>query len=384
MKILLLLLLLAFSTSSLAKTVARVLEINGNAFVFYGKKDSKKLFYGDKIEDMSEVMVDDSSTVTLKDEYGRVFHLAGGTYAKIFNNLLEVKNGNIWVTSQKGNAYGVINSVNSIAKFTQGHFVYSFDNMSGKSQVLVLTGDVDFSNVVEPNLSIKVPAGHFSFVDQEKVNGLPREATRVGLTSYKQVKSLFTGIESLENTKFDKALFGKSVVTSRGIASVSSGSQNFAKKGKLLFVETEARRLPASVGSKKEDSAYEYYKTIKKSVSKKVKKTGKVAKVRLFGFDDNQEPKQIQKVKKTKQVKTVKKVPVKKPVEKVSKAPVPAKSNRAPASVEKVQLINEINARGAFEKSLQKANDENKRHPAEVNSLINELKSYSETYEEDY
>ena len=101
MKISLLLLLLAFSTSTLAKTVARVLEINGNAFVFYGKNDSKKLFYGDKIEDMSELMVDDSSTVTLKDEYGRLFHLAGGTYAKIYNNLLEVKNGNIWVTSQK-------------------------------------------------------------------------------------------------------------------------------------------------------------------------------------------------------------------------------------------------------------------------------------------
>ena len=130
MKITILLLLFTFSTGALAKTVARVLEIKGNAFVFYGKKDSKRLFYGDQIEDMSEIMVDDSSTLSIKDEKDRVFHIAGGSYVKVSNNSLELKNGNVWVTSQKGNNFGVISSVNSIAKYTQGHFIYSFGQLS--------------------------------------------------------------------------------------------------------------------------------------------------------------------------------------------------------------------------------------------------------------
>lgn len=377
MKILILLLLLTFSTGALAKAVARVLEINGNAFVFYGKKDSKRLFYGDKIEDMSEIMVDDSSTISIKDEYGRIFHIAGGSYVKVFNNLLELKNGNIWVSSQKGNSHGVITSVNSIAKYTQGNFIYSFDNMNGKSQALVITGDVKFSNSVEPNLSVIIPAGHFSFVDHDSANGLPRGATRVGLTSYKQVKKLFTGLKSLENTNYDKAIFA----SKRSIASVPADVASGAKKGKLIFVETNGSRDIASTGQK-EESAYDYYRSIKKSISKKPQKTRSTAKVRMFGFDQRSATKSVSK-KVQKQAKAMKKIQVA-PVKTVVKKVKNVDSNRIPASVEKVQLIHEINANGAFEKSLNKATDENKRHPEEVNDLIDELRSYDQTYDKSY
>lgn len=376
MKISVLLLLLSFSTGAFAKTVARVLEINGNAFVFYGKNDSKRLFYGDKIEDMSEIMVDDSSTISIKDEQDRIFHIAGGSYLKVLQNQVELKNGNVWVTSQKSNSYGLINSVNSVAKFSQGHFIYSFDNMSGKSQVLVLTGDVAFSNMVERDLSVNIPAGHFSFVDQKTANGLPRGATRVGLTSYKQVKGLFTGLKGLENTNFDKALFGNQL-PNRAIASVPADTNSGTRKGKLIFIETNAKRVPASV-SQKEESAYDYYKSIKKSVIKKSKKAKSVAKIRMFGFDHTVAPKVVSK--KIKAVKKIQIIPVTKVVKTVKKV----ESKRTPASVEKVQLIQEINANGAFESSLNKANHENKRHPEEVNQLIDELQSYDQTYDKNY
>lgn len=380
MKVSLLVLLLSFSTSAFAKTVARVLEINGNAFVFYGKKDSKKLFYGDKIEDMSEVMVDDSSFVSLKDEYGRVFHLAGGTYVKMFNSLVELKNGNVWVSSTKNTNFGVINSVNSIAKFTQGQFIYSFDNVSGKSQVLVLTGDVTFSNVVESNLKVEVPAGHFSFVDQTLANGLPRGATRVGLSSYKQVKSLFNEVKGLEKTSFDKALFGGKIETKRSIASVPSAESSSGKKGKLIFVESGAQRKIASV--QKEVSAYDYYKDVKKKYSADSQKSEKVAKVRMFGFSsDVAVPKKKTKKTVKKQAKVQKVV---KPVKIVEHRAEPKVAKRVPASVESKNLIKEINATGAFEKSLQNATETNTRHPQEVNELIDELKSYDQTYQDDY
>ena len=382
MKISILLLLLTFSSTTLAKTVARVLEVNGNSFVFFGKNQSKQLRYADKIEDMSEVMVEDGGTVTLKDELGRVYHLAGGTYAKLFQDSVEVKSGNVWVTSTSNKFAGIISSVNGIAKFSRGHFIYSFDNILGKSQVLVLTGQVEFSNVVESNLSINVPAGHFSFVDQNKANGLPRGATRVGLASYKQVKSLFHGIDNLKTTNFDKALFGQSLSPKRGIASVPTDSS--PRKGKLIFLESNGSRSIASVSKK--ESAYDYYKSIKKKVgSSKAKRSGSQAKVRFFGFDDSVSVKKPKKVKKTTSVKRLK--VMQKPVVKVvreAKKPIKVESKRKPASVERAQLIQQINAKGAFEDSLNQANRENKRHPEEVNALIDELKSYDQTYQEDY
>ena len=377
MKILSLLILMSWSSQILAKTVARVLEVSGNAFVFYGKKDSKRLFYGDKVEDMSEVMVDDDSTVSLKDEYGRVYHLAGGTYVKVFNNLLEIKNGNVWVSSDRARTFGVINSVNSLAKFTQGQFVYSFDNISGKSQILVLTGDVTFSNALETNLSVQVPAGHFSFVDQNLADGLPRGATRVGLSSYKQVKNIFASVKGLEKTSFDKALFGgdealipTDAQTRRTIASVSTDVKGpGSTKGKLIFVDAPVRvRIPASV--KKEGVAYNYYQKI--TQQSRPQKTGQVAQIRMFGFDSNAAADKKQVPLRQKAVVQLK-----------SSQHTPA-SQRSPASVEKSNLIREIGADGRFESSLNEAIDQNKRHPEEVNQLIDELQSYDQSFQKNY
>lgn len=373
MKVLLLILLFSFSLSSFAKTVARVVEVKGNAFVFYGKKDSRKLFYADKIEEMSEIMVDDSSSVSIKDEYGRIYHLAGGTYIKVFNNLVELKNGNVWVSSDKKTNFGVINTVNAIAKYTVGQFIYSFDNVSGKTQVLVMTGKVNYSNIVESNLSVEVPAGHFSFVDQSLANGLPRGATRIGLSSYKKVKHLFNGIESLEKTSFDKAFINEVPAPKRSIASVPSSDSSTGKKGKLIYVGDDSpSRVVASVT--KEVSAYDYYKQAKKKYN--IGKVKKVAPVRLYGF-----PFAAAAPKKVVQKQQI---VVKKQVSPVIKKAPKKSVKRVPASVETKSLISEINSSGAFESSLQKATKSNTRHPEEVNKLINELKSYEQTYQDDY
>ena len=167
MKTLILAFLVIISSSTYARTVARVLGIEGNAFSFYSKGKTSELKYGSKIEEMSVIMVEDDSSLSLKDEYGRVFHLAGGSQVKLFNKMLEVEKGYIWVSSTLSDTIGTINSANSITKYTQGQFIYSFDNSKGKAQVLVLSGQVQFSNIVEPNIIVDVPAGHFSFVDED-------------------------------------------------------------------------------------------------------------------------------------------------------------------------------------------------------------------------
>lgn len=376
---LLILLILSISSNAFGKTVARVLEVNGNAFVFLNQQGPKKLFYGDQIEDMSEVMVDDMSSISLKDEQGRIFHISGGSYVKVFNNLLELKNGNIWVSSTKNFYHGVVSTVNSIAKYKQGQFIYSFDNFTGKSQILVITGEVGFSNVLQPNLNVEVAAGHFSFVDHATANGLPRGATRVGLSSYKKVKSLFHNVKALEKTNFDQAIFKDSPTSKRSIASITIENQqkkSFGKKGKLIFVDSDNSHTSRSIASAKNDSAYNYYTEYtqmqKKPKRSKLNPSKTVAPVRMFGFKTGS----MSEEKSIVSVNIIQ--PVIPPV-KSSKA-----IKRVPAAIESKQLIKEINSSGAFEKSLQQAIDVNTRHPQEVNQLINELKSYGQSYQGDY
>jgi hypothetical protein len=366
------------SLPTFAKTVARVLAVEGNAFSFNSGGHSKQLSYGGKISDMSVIMVEDGSQVSLKDEYGRVFHMAGGTQAKFFHQMLEVEKGYIWVSSTISDSIGTINSANSITKFTQGQFIYSFDSSQDKAQVLVLSGNVQFSNVVEPNIIVEVPAGHFSFVKQEYEKGLPRRATRVGLTSYKGMKKIFNNNELIKHQTFDKA-FGNDAMkvkagSSRAIASVNK-TRNIKRshsksRGKVVFVETNsANRVPASasVGS----SPMSYYKKYKKvqKTNRTPIKTGKTAQVRMFGFEEVEviSPKII--VTK----------PIVQEIRKLS-----TRVQRLPASVDSSSMVNDIKNDSLFEKSLIKSIDTNRRHPKETNQLIDELKSFDQTYQKQY
>ncbi|MCO4754782.1 MAG: hypothetical protein KC478_09875, partial [Bacteriovoracaceae bacterium] len=207
---------LLFSVQIHAKIVARVLDVKGNAFVFNSNGQSQQLQFGSKIYDLSEVMVDDSSYVSVLDSSDHVHHLAGGTYAKFFNNLLEVKNGYVW-TRAKGKKHAIINTINSVVRYHSGQFITSVNNSELKTQVLSITASPKLSSSLEPNLAIAIPAGHFSFIDQAYERGLPRTPTRVGLNSYKNIKSVFTDVKSLKNTKFEKTLFAVTS-KSRGIA----------------------------------------------------------------------------------------------------------------------------------------------------------------------
>ena len=381
------LMIMIFSAPTFAKTVARVLGIEGNAFSFSSGGKSKQLSYGGKIQDMTVIMVEDGSQVSLKDEYGRVFHMAGGTQAKFFNQMLEVEKGYIWVSSTISDSIGTINSANSITKFTQGQFIYSFDSSQDKAQVLVLSGNVLFSNTVEPNIIVDVPAGHFSFVKHEYEKGLPRRATRVGLTSYKSIKKIFNNNELIKHQAFDKA-FGNDEMkvnsgSSRAIASVP-GSEAIRKsksRGKIVFVETSINgRIPASAGSSPMDY-YKNYKSVQKT-NRNPKKTGKTAQVRMFGFDEFSAVGSNRKSLKVVPVRRKVKVSAKTIIEEIKS--LPKSANRLPASVDSSSMVNDLKNDSLFEKSLEKSINTNQRHPKETNQLIDELKSFDQTYQKQY
>lgn len=386
MKVIILLSCLLLSFSSFAKTVARVIDIKGNAFVFSEDNTSKSLRYGSKVQDLSEVMVEDGSALSLINNEGHVFHVNGGTLFKFYNGIAEVKNGQVWVVVKELlRGPGTLHTPNSIAKYTEGQFIYSYDNHTGKTQALVLTGDVKFSNALEPAVSINVPAGHFSIVERDFDKGLPRSPTKVGLKSYKKFKNLFVNFDSLQDSKIENMLWEKpSKTKARSIASVSDqfslgGSAPAPRRGKIIKITTykSSSRVPASV------SPMSYYKQIKKreNALRKPAQTDNGVQIKYWGY----------KWKKPAQVKkpVLKKSPKKKQHKMVIKTNLiqnPLKEiKRKPAAVGSQAIIRDLsNTTSDFERTLQKSAQQEKRHAAEVNSLIDDLKSYKQDYKKEY
>ncbi|MEX0798149.1 MAG: hypothetical protein WD025_01815 [Bacteriovoracaceae bacterium] len=386
------------SNTYAANIVGRVLEIEGNAFAFDSDGRSKQLGFGSRIYDLSEVMVDDSSRVSVIDSSENVHHLSGGTYAKFFNKLLEIKNGHVW-TVAKGESPAMINTVNSVVYFNQGQFITSVNNADLKTQVLALTGEPKLASSLEPGLSIVVPAGHFSFIDQDYEQGLPRNPTRVGLNSYQKIKTVFSGVEGLKNESFEKSLLerpssiakniAKRHVSKREIASVEKAP----KRGKTIYIKTySGKRKPASVNAKssgkspeKKLSAMDYYKEVSQTEKKTKKKTApNSARSRYFGFQFEQAkkssspnraaPTQARAKTQGEEGNIV--------IRTITEAEVQDKAARLPASTAPIDIVDDINS--SFEKSLKNKLKNNQRHSNEVNELIDELKSFNQDYSKHY
>lgn len=346
--------LLLLATTALAKDVAMVTALKGNAFVF-GKGFSRPLKFGSKVQDMTEIMVEDDSVISIEDYADHSYHLTGGTHIKFFNNVIEVKAGKVWVHSRNQEDQYIIQSANGVASFGSGQFVFSFDNYGAKTQLLVMQGSVEFHNVLQSELTVEVHSGQFSLIDKDYNDGLPRTATKVGVDSYRKMKMSFAGIDVLERVEFDSA-FGdkpKKVMTAgRAIASVGSTGS----KGKLYFISNKKipNRVPASA-----EGPMKYYQDFLKNKKTVKKASKKVTPVRIFGGLDE----------------------VAKNAPKRPSVNIP-ESSRQPASVNAFEVVEEIN--NAFDKSLHQALEQNKRHSDEVNSLINDLKSYDKTYQKNY
>lgn len=284
MKIIAFMVITLFTQVAFAKTVARVLDISGNAFMFSKQGQAKTLSYSAKVPDFSEVMVEDGGKLVLLTSQGHKVYIVGGTLLQMYHGIVEVKNGSVWVKSKEDQGPGIVQTSNTLARYGQGEFVFSFDNESGKSQVLVLNGNVSFANSIEPDLGVDVRAGTFSMLENDKNDGLPRYPTKIGKTSYTAVKTRFAGFRYLKQNDWDHIFEEKKTVvkSSRSIASVDDQFSPAKKKGKVTFIRTykNPSRVPASV-----PDSLDYYKD-KITELEKVKKplkTHKKATIRVFG-----------------------------------------------------------------------------------------------------
>ncbi len=302
-----------------AKPVAQVTEIQGSVFVVKPDGKTSTLKVNDHLEDKSEVMVEEGATITLNDYYDATYHLIGGTHLKFFDRSTQLKRGKTWIQCLNGRFPQALTTANGHANFWKGEFIATFDQATSRSQFLVVNGDVEVSNVLDREMKYSSPAGTFTMVDPEVEEGLPRAPTKVGLTSLNSALSEFKKLP--ENIKEN--------VPGRGIASVNEAP----RKGEITFIRSN--RLPASVNG----SAHKYF-------AKRVKAPAAAhAPIRYIGTAWR---------------------PMAAPRSPASVAPM----NVTPAKTIPKALDPE------FADSLKRKSFEQPKYPKELNSLIEDLKSY--------
>ncbi|MGE3609827.1 MAG: hypothetical protein AB7I27_09610 [Bacteriovoracaceae bacterium] len=336
---------LLFSLLSLplwAKPVAQVTEISGQVFAMTSKGETISLKPNSHIEDKCEIMVEEGAHITLMDYYDATYHLIGGSHLKFFDKAVQLKRGKAWIKSQNSKIPLALTTANGNADFWKSEFIATFDQSTSRSQFLVVNGEIEVSNVLDRNMKYTVSAGQFSLVDPEVENGIPRAPTKVGLSSL--------NLSLAEFKKLPVALKSEPAnPVNRQVASVEEKNSESVKKGEIIFISSN--RLPASVSG----GAYNYFK---KKVHTKAKKSSQVmVPIRIFGSS----------------IKTSSNTPT-------LRVEIPAP--RKPASIptleapKKAGPISEISIDQEFAESLKKQSAEQPKYSKELDSLIQDLKSY--------
>ncbi len=314
-----------------AKLVGKVHAIKGDAFLIReGKTTTLKKDMD--IEEGSQVMVGDDASATVGDFYDRRYHLSAGSNLVMNDRAMTLLKGGLWSQSLSQKANVGVSTANMLMSSYQGEFIATYDAATKKSQLTVITGEVDVASPLEPAFRYAVTAGQFSHAIPSVDEGYPRAPTRLGYESLMKAVALFPGVKSMD------AGVAQAQTSGRAIASVDSVAE---KKGEIIFMKTVvgSSRAPASA----EGEAQKYFlKTTKKSAPK-IKSISTTAKVRVIGLQ-----------------------------------PVAAASSRKPASSHKMQTQERAESVNSsdFLKSYEQHQRHQPKHSQEVQRLIDDLKSY--------
>lgn len=379
--LLLLITLFAVSTTSVfaGKKIIMINSVTGNVFASQNGQ-MWKLTPGAQLEDFIELVTEEGAQVSYSDYYDHKFHLSGSGHIKIMNRITELKRGYIWVQSYQDNEQFSVHTANAFTNFVKGEAIISFNNATGRSQILVVNGEFEFGNLLEDQLSLKLKTSEFSFIDNEYEKGLPRHATQIGYDSFKKVVSLFSGVKPMseygsplpvDQLDQPKKMAEKPV---REIASVEQKVQhpNYAKSdskiGKIIILrKKEITRVPASAVPLEEM----YKEKIQKIQADKLRRNPRVydkrsgIKIKVHGISSNSGQLQIRPAKKV-----------------VAKKVQEQNKSRMPASIEPSMTV--TTGPDLFEDSLVDQYKNQMRHEDEVNKLIDELKSYKQNYDKEY
>lgn len=325
-----------------ARPVAQVTEVNGQVFLVSPEGKTKALMINDHVEEKSEILVEEGGNITLNDYYDATYHLIGGSHLKFFNKSVQLKRGKTWIQAKNSKNTLALTTANGHIDFSKGEFITTFDQATSRSQVLVVNGEVEVSNVLDRNMKYNVAAGHFTLVDPEVENGVPRTPTKVGLTSLNTALMEFKKLP-------DAMVTAAAPDPQRSIASVTEVPT--VKRGEIVFIKSS--RMPASVHG----SARDYYVKTVKQKKQTQQKNLTAPPIRFYG------------------------VAPMKPAAVAAKAARAEVIPRGPASVPMAvkmpqKAVENVNLDPEFGESLKKQMSEQPKHSKELESLIQDLKSY--------
>lgn len=327
-----------------AKPVAQVTEVKGQVFVITPEGKTRSANLNDHLEDRSELMVEEGGSITVNDYFDATYHVIGGGHLKLFTKSVQLKRGKTWVQAKNPKHTLALTTANGQVDFSKCEFIATFDQSNSRSQILVVNGDAEVSNVLDRQTKFPVPAGTFTLIDPDVENGVPRAPTKVGIASLNTALAEF---KRLPDTMKD----AKAPAVERKIASVEEVPAPAAKKGgpqapkgEIIFITTN--RLPASVGG-----AHQYWmKNAKKKTSASHSLT--TAPIKFFGMASAAPA-------------AVRQEPVPR-----SPASVPMPVKAPQKAIEKVNLDTE------FGDTLKTQSEQQPKYSKELESLIKDLKSY--------
>ena len=355
-----------------------VRSVKGNAF-HMKNGNTTMLKAGDHIYDFGEVFTEVGSQVTLANYQDQVFHLAGGGNIRALRGMVELQNGYLWMESISGKSSTYqVQTPNGRVDFSNAEAIVDFDNSSGKTQLLVLSGTVEFGNLFQDHLKTDVTSGKFSFISKDYENGSPRNPTPVGKNTFAKVQGLFDK-SSIEKKK-------ATIAPKMNVASILSKEDMSSKiKGRTVasvpMSDPVSTEVP-SIKTKNEEAGIIYIRPKKRNHAKDnmllnyhAKRMGNLKAKRVKKkFSPSYAKKSGVKVyvfgRKSKAKRSIASVSSKK------------KSTRAPASVMMKPAVKL--KKDAFESSLMREYSKQLRHSKEVNSLIQELENYDQDYKQSY
>ena len=188
-------LILMFITELHAATGFRVVNVTGTCSLIDDKNETKQLAKGVFLPTNSKIIVAKGGQLSLQAESSEIYHLSESSSLEIWREQLVLLQGTLWVQSQNDDKERGIETVNSFIEFKKSEFVLSFDEVSKKSQIFVISGHASIANIFMREKKELLVSGEISFVQKDFQQGMPRRPSLIGQESLSAVFSKFRGIK---------------------------------------------------------------------------------------------------------------------------------------------------------------------------------------------
>ena len=370
------------------KSIGVANKVTGNVFIFK-KNRMEKMKKGSKVYKDSEIITEEGAQISFSDYYDHKFHLSGSGHIKFMGKIMKLKRGYLWVQSYKKKGNFILKTANAQVKYNYGEFIFSFDENTGRSQILSIGGQVFFNNPNQSYDKIRVEEGQFSFVHDSYSNGTPRGVTFIGEKSFQKILSLFKGIRPMRTTYYSPKYKNKKrtrLKRQRGIASIDQTQEILDRRGYggsgkgLVIIKQQLKNARKSVMKIYQEKLKQMRRKLPIANTRRGYREG--SHISSGNIQKNRVKINIYRSSN----KSVQRKQVISPTLPTVMRPNPRrlkiKTQRAVASLPSVKK-SPIEQK-TFEKSLKKAYRKQPRHKSEVNQLIMELDNYKKNYQVDY